>query len=100
MQDVGDSPVWEKTGKTGVGKEEWKGTGNREDSWEELCGRGERERGERADGVGGRFSRRGNEGFGSGLRRTLEGKLEGRWPEGRWRGSLREDGHRGDGGEA
>ena len=27
------------------------------------------------------------------------GKIEGRWPERRWRGSLREDGRRGDGEE-
>ena len=35
MQVVGDSPVWEKMGKTGVGKEEWNGTGNQEDSRED-----------------------------------------------------------------
>ena len=46
VQVVGDSPVREKTGKTGVGKEEWNGTGNREDSREDgREGTGNREGG-------------------------------------------------------
>ena len=35
MQVVGDSPVKEKTRKTGVGKEEWNGTRKWEDSGED-----------------------------------------------------------------
>ena len=46
VQVVGDSPVREKTGKKGIGKEEWNGTRNREDSREDgREGAGNREGG-------------------------------------------------------